>query len=638
MALVDNAWYVNYGNGTSTGYYAVAQWAALTVYAAGALVRQLAAPAVGSERVFVCIIAGTSLAAEPTWTTTRGAKTAEASGPTWQECTGIAALNGDATNTPSWTITTTPPGGVKNTAVTLGQVIKRDNGASYQICTTAGTAGNGAEPGFSNTAGTTTADNTVTWTSLGVVGNFTGWQAPHARLNSAYASTWGQAGNSFFVASEHAETQTTAITFADPGTGATPCYVYCVTKTTVPPVSANITTGATITTTGASSIGFANTAGMYYTGISFSAGDGSSLASITWGASSHNYFHKNCSFTIGNSNASSRISNNGGGAAGGLNLLCDGCTFTFGSNASQGFGGTNVGALTVFRNCTITGGATLPTTVFLTSGGNNILQGCDLSAFGSGKTIVGSSSVIGFTYLIDCKLGASVTAAASPGSASQKTYVIRSDSSGVNYRAEKYESLGTQTVETTIVRTGGATDGTTPISWKLVSGTNARWVFPFESLPTTIWNDSTSAITTLTFYGTTTGGGVPNNDDIWVEAEYLGSGSTPLGSFITTTKADNLAASVATNNSSDGSTWGGGGAGNGFKIVVPSFTPAMAGPVNIVVKVGKASATYYIDPKPSISGVTVSKSEILAPGVYANELSSGSSGGGSRARGFAGFS
>jgi hypothetical protein len=54
-------------------------------------------------------------------------------------------------------------------------------------------------------------------------------------------------------------------------------------------------------------------------------------------------------------------------------------------------------------------------------------------------------------------------------------------------------------------------------------------LLPFEAIPITIWNDSTSAITTLTIYGTTTGGGVPNNDDIWVEVEYLGSALTPAG-------------------------------------------------------------------------------------------------------------
>src|SRR3954470_14971670 len=118
MALVDNAFYVNFGNGSSTGYYAVTAWATGATIAAGAIRRQLAAPAVGSERVFVCIVAGTTHATtEPTWVITRGGKTTDNT-VTWQECTGIAALNGDATNTPSWTITATPPGGVKGTAVT----------------------------------------------------------------------------------------------------------------------------------------------------------------------------------------------------------------------------------------------------------------------------------------------------------------------------------------------------------------------------------------------------------------------------------------------------------------------------------------------------------------------------------------
>jgi hypothetical protein len=251
-----------------------------------------------------------------------------------------------------------------------------------------------------------------------------------------------------------------------------------------------------------------------------------------------------------------------------------------------------------------------------------VLKGVDLSAL-STKTIFAQQANEAFLYLIYCKFPASVTVAATPPANGAKVTVVRADSGATNYRNEIYDYAGTMTTETTIVRTGGATDGTTLISQKFATTANSLWTNPFENEPVTIWNDSTSAITTLTIYGTTTGGGVPNNDDIWVEVEYLGSASTPQGSFITTTKANNLAASTTTNNSSDASTWGGGGAGNGFKIVVPSFTPGMKGPINITVKVAKVSSTYYIDPKPSISGVTVSKSEILAPGVYANELSSG---------------
>jgi hypothetical protein len=616
MALVDNAWYVDYGNGSSTGYYAVTAWAALTTRSAGALCRQLAAPAVGSERVFV-LVAGNvaSGAAEPTWVITRGGKTTDAT-ETWQEATGIAALNGDfSANTPLWSNAS-----IKNTAITLGQVITNVAGTIVLICTTAGTAGNGAEPSWATytTAGATTVDNGATWTNIGVVGNFTGWQAPHARLANAFTATWGQAGNSFFVASEHAETQATSITLTSPGLVATVCPVECVTKTTVPPVAT--TTGATISTTVVSNItcsGFA-----YVDGVAFSGGNGSSASTVTF----NSWIINNSSVTLNSTSVASAIavSNTNSAPNGvswnnvttkfgatGQNIVCGGSPFYWKNTASA-----------------VNAGGSIPTTLFTQVNARAVsvfLQAVDLSALGTGKTIVGTPGVNGGavqTFLQDCKLGASVTVAATPTTYGQNTFVIRSDNSGTNYRHEKYAYPGTQTVETTITRTGGATDGGQLISWKAVSTANSKWILPFENYPISIWNTSTSAITTLTIYGTTTGGGVPNDDQIWIDVEYLSSGSFPQGSIITTTKASNLAASAAVNNSSDASTWGGGGAGNGFKIVCPSFTPGMAGPINITVKVAKATSTYYIDPKPSISGANVSKSEILAPGVYTNELSS----------------
>lgn len=620
MALVDNAWYVDYGDGATTGYYAATKWANVTAVA-GQIIRQFTAPAVGSERCFVCTTAGATGATEPTWVNTRGALNTSSSA-VYQECTGIAALNGDATNTPSWTITATPPGGVKGTAVTLGQVIKRDSGASYQICTIAGTAGSGAEPAFSNTAGTTTADNTVTWTSLGVVGNFTGWQAPHARVASAFVATWGQAGNSFFVASEHAETQSTAIALTSPGTSTSPCIIDCTAKTPVPPTAA--TTGATISTTGASNITASGSGAnySYWNGITFQSGSAGNAANIIWGAAGPGYTRfKSCGFTLNNTSASSRFNIANGGN--GLKFIFDTCTFTFGSNTSQTFS-SNAGMEDVhILGGSMAVGANIPTTVFSSLPPNLLIQGTDLSAFASGITLIGANTVSGRTTFVDCKLGASVTIAATPTSLQQITDLIRGDSSGTNYRHERYHFTGTQTVDTTIIRTGGATDGTTVLSWKVVATANSKWTVPFECIPITFWNDSTSAITTLTIYGTTTGGGVPNDDDIWADVVYLVDAGDALGGFKTTTKASNLVASGATNNTSDSSTWAGGGAGNGFKITVPSFTPAQKGPITINLKIAKASATYYIDPKPSISGVTVSKSFIAGPTLYANELSGG---------------
>ena len=211
MALFDTTWYANWGDGSTTGCWAVTARPQNTAVAAGMVRSQFTAPGNFSERCFVCIVAGTTAnITDATWVLTRGAKTTDGTA-TWQECTGQAAVNGDATNTVNWTT-------VKNQSVTLGQIIKRNNDASYQICSTAGTTGNGSEPSFSDTAGTTTADNTVTWTSLGVVGNFTAFGAPHARLAAAFTATWGDVGDKFFIGDNCAETSSSNTSISSPGT------------------------------------------------------------------------------------------------------------------------------------------------------------------------------------------------------------------------------------------------------------------------------------------------------------------------------------------------------------------------------------------------------------------------------------
>ena len=78
------------------------------------------------------------------------------------------------------------------------------------------------------------------------------------------------------------------------------------------------------------------------------------------------------------------------------------------------------------------------------------------------------------------------------------------------------------TEETTIVRTGGASDGTTPISWKIVTTANCNYSMPFECPPIAIWNDTTGSAVTATVEGIWGGGAVPNDDEVWLEVEYLG--------------------------------------------------------------------------------------------------------------------
>lgn len=74
----------------STKHAAVAQWAANTVYGAGAIVRQLAAPAKGDERCFRTAAGGTSHGTtEPTWVLTKAAaQPADGTISDWTEVTG----------------------------------------------------------------------------------------------------------------------------------------------------------------------------------------------------------------------------------------------------------------------------------------------------------------------------------------------------------------------------------------------------------------------------------------------------------------------------------------------------------------------------------------------------------------------
>src|SRR6185436_3707180 len=113
---------------------------------------------------------------------------------------------------------------------------------------------------------------------------------------------------------------------------------------------------------------------------------------------------------------------------------------------------------------------------------------------------------------------------------------------------------------------------------------------PFECPPIAIWNDTTGS-RTATVQGICGGGAVPNDDEIWLEVEYLGDASSPQGSFVNDGKADLLATAAAQTAASE--TWG--GSTTDFALAV-TFTAAQKGWCYARVKIGKASSTFYIDP------------------------------------------
>jgi hypothetical protein len=601
MAFYDTYWYCNAGDQSTTGYYAVTKWATGATIAAGALRRQNAAPAVGSERVFVAIVGGTTHATtEPTWVITRGGKTTDNT-VTWQECTGASAVNGDLTNTPTWS-----QARAINTAVTLGAIIQRNNGASYWICSTAGSVG-ASEPAWANnTAGTTQADSTVTWTCLGVIGNFTGGQAPHARVQNACTATWWVAGNTIYIGDNHAESQATAITITPALTTATMSRIICHNHSgSYPPTS--VATGATISTTAAVNLTFNPTnGGIYLYGITFIGGVGqSSSGSIIMGPSGAFYYFDNCVFKLATTSAAALLQVNSLGLGG--VVLWNNCTVSFAAaGQSIDVGTTNF----TWQNTgqILVSGSSVPTSLFNWSAGGRLsnvtLEALDLSQITGGLLGGAQSSEMSNWVVKDCKLNASMSAPA-PAALAQVIQMVRSDSGATGYKSARYQYEGAETTETAITRVGGASDPTGQAqSRKIVTTANSQWLRPFKAEPYAIWNPTTGANVTVTVCGTVNAGALPNNDDIWLEVEYLGSSGSPLGTIVTTTKANLLTANAAI--ASDGSTWNGGGSGAGwspFKLTttLSAPQPGMAGYINARVRAAKASMTYYIDPKVTLT-------------------------------------
>lgn len=432
---------------------------------------------------------------------------------------------------------------------------------------------------------------TIRYVRSGAGGAANGTDWANAYLTIAAALTGSAAGDTIYVSEDHAETQASLMTMTTPGTLASPCSVICVNHSgSVPPVSADLRKTATVSTTGNNGIRFSGLAAIFY-GIIFTAGNSTGASNITVPLSGSSYFKFiGCSLRIGGSGNSTIIDM--GSPAGGMVVLED-TTVSFG-NAAQWI---EIGSYLRWTNTASALLGTAPTNLFRWSGSKGGALECfgvDLSA--TTGTIVHNATGTGTAVrasLIDCKINASATKYSTPTAPGQLMIdYVRVGSGGVNYNMDSVRYSGTLTEETTIVRTGGASDGTTGLSWKIVTNANTTFHNNFEAPPIAIWVDTTGSAVTATIQGIWGGGSVPNNDEIWVEVEYLGASGSPLGSFVNDGKADILAS--GSGQTAGSGTWG--GSTTKFSLDV-TFTPQQKGWIFARVKVAKASSTFYIDPK-----------------------------------------
>jgi hypothetical protein len=232
------------------------------------------------------------------------------------------------------------------------------------------------------------------------------------------------------------------------------------------------------------------------------------------------------------------------------------------------------------------------------------MEGLDLSGLGANSIFSSTLGGVGTNriQIKNCKLGASTVLSASTnqGTAAPTIDMINSDSGGTNYKYKAYRPGGTIDHELTKIMTGGASDGTTGISWKMATNANMGYPFALESPEISTWNDNSGSSKTATVEILTDSVTALNNDDIWIELKYLKNSGDPTAGFVSNSKSDVLVANAAQPTSSV--TWTTTGITNVMKQYLQvAFTPGQKGPVTAVVKLAKASKTVYVNPVMAIA-------------------------------------
>jgi hypothetical protein len=588
--LRDNSPVGSVGGGT-IGWSAVPKWTAGTATSVGTLRRQNAAPAVNSERVFVCVSvtgAATTGASEPAWVLTKGASTTD-NLVTWRECTGNPGVNNARASVPaSATMRSVNPG--------LGRIIKNDPGTHLYICNVAGTTNpTGTSPTLGTTIGGTTVDGGTTWICLAVISAYANWAAPHARIATAVASGWVAAGDDVYGASDHSETQASLLTINAVGTAALAVNVWCT------PASDDLSNGpqsltsdpysqtpacAQMTTTAANGLTIANATYINFYGWVFNCGNGANVGTLQFIQRGR---LERCSIRLPGTVTGSNVTMQSGD--------CIDCSFGTGHVGGQvrltsaarcrWMAGTSPTVLNY-------SGMVIPTIFFgAGAGGEIIFDGLDLSNVNT--TLIGSGTTVLRAIVSNCKTNSSVTYAVTPTDKVQTTEIINCDYSGGTqpYRQERWRYEGRVQIAPAY-RTGGVTDGITgtPYSWLITTSANCRWLQPVESFPMAIWNTTVGVPVTVTIYANGQGVSPPANDEIWMEAEYFSDASTPLTIFANTTKASYLSAN--TNYPTDSSTWTGG---SGPFTMSVTITPLQVGYIYVRIKAAKPNWQFLIDRK-----------------------------------------
>lgn len=477
----------------------------------------------------------------------------------------------------------------------VGDRVIAVNLVSYRVheCTTAG-AGDAAEPTWNTTtAGTTTmAAGAVFTTRIPDT-----WANATVDLTRAAAND--AAGDTIYVSQSHNESTASTVTLNLAGTNTSPTRIICANDSATPPTSVATTGTVTATTSG----GIVINGSVYVYGLNFSANAAIQLGTA---GSINQYFEKSSFYiTVNSSNINVMTCNVA--AISTSKTVFNQCTFRF-TNAGCGIqpaaaktivlgGGLHSSSVAITALCPGWGGGRAQ--------GDVLIDGFDCSTAASTMKMLGGTAGNGpNTFIIrNSELPASWTGTlfnGTPTGPGSEIRMYNCDSADTNYRLRTESISCTVVSETTIVRTGGASDGATPLSWKMVSTSNANYPSVVaESPEIVIWNDTTASAKTITVE-VVTDNVTLTDAECWLEVQYLGTSGFPLGVFLTDCKADVLA--TAANQTTSAVAWTTTGLTTPVKQKLEvTFTPQEKGFVHAKVMLAKPSTIVYVCPKATVA-------------------------------------
>lgn len=449
------------------------------------------------------------------------------------------------------------------------------------------------------------ADRYVRSTDGSDADNGTTWALAKATLVGVAAID--TAGDRLFLSQVHSESTSASIAPAFAGTLASPTLVICGDDAAEPP-TAVAATAVVATGSGAYSITLSGVVWFY--GVIFKAGVGSSSnINLSLATGDQNYTRlENCELWLASTGTSSRIrvGDSGSGIESRVELID--CDMHFASTA-QGI--EHRGAKFCWSGGALVSGSSAITTLCTLAHtiADILLENLDLSGLPSTCNLFAAAATgSGRAVIRNCKLPASWTGVlvATITGVNVRFEMYNCDNADTNYVLWVEDYAGSTKSETTIIRTGGASDGTTGLSWKMVTSASAEYPpIRLESPEIVQWNETagSSVTATVEIVHDSQGAGSGSkfqDDEVWVEVMYLGTSGYPLGTWVTDCKADVLA--TAANQADSSETWTTTGLTTPVKQALSvTFTPQEKGFIHARVVLAKASKTCYVCPKLTVA-------------------------------------